>query len=274
MFIYKANIILFGSNGMLGKYVYSVLKNHYNVYRFTRDNYDILNDDLDLLETKITDLLSNDDIIINCSGVIPQKVGLDNYKTYIKINTLFPHILENISKKYNYKFIHITTDCVFSGKTGNYTEKDLHDASDIYGISKSLGEPKKSTVIRTSIIGEDSANNKSLLEWVRSNKGNQINGYKNHYWNGITCLTCANIIYKIINENLYWGGVKHIYSPDIVSKYDLCNYINDIYDLNIDVLEKVVDEKKMYLSGGNESEIIFEIESIKSQIKLQKEYKL
>mgnify|MGYP001414187775 FL=1 len=76
-----------------------------------------------------------------------------------------------------------------------------------------------------------------MLEWVIKNKNGHINGYSNHYWNGVTCLQLSKIINKIIDNNLYWNGVRHIFSPKVVSKKDLCTYISNVYNLNIQVNE-------------------------------------
>lgn len=117
--------------------------------------------------------------------------------------------------------IHPTTDCVFSGKKGGYVETDVHDELGSYGMSKSLGEPVGCTCIRTSIIGRELFNKKSFLEWVISNNNGTISGWSNHMWNGITCLEYCGVIEKIINEHLFWSGVKHIYSPTSVSKHEM-----------------------------------------------------
>ena len=90
--------------------------------------------------------------------------------------------------------IHVTTDCVFSGKDGNYNENSIHDETNDYGISKSLGELCDATIIRTSIIGEEINNKRSLLEWVRSNSGKEINGYENHFGMELLDLQLAYIL--------------------------------------------------------------------------------
>ena len=184
------------------------------------------------------------------------------------MNTLFPHKLNEISQKIRCRFIHITTDCVFDGSKGNYSVNDIHTAKDIYGISKSQGEPEEATIIRTSIIGEELYGKKSLIEWVKSRENCTINGYTNHYWNGVTCFELAKYINNIINKNVFWSGVRHIFSPNIVTKYDLCCYINEIYNLNIEVLPIQTDlQKNMTLS---DLEIIFTINNIYQQIIEQK----
>ena len=131
------------------------------------------------------------------------------------------------------KFIHITTDCVFSGLKGNYTEIDEHDETNNYGVSKSLGElGYNATIIRTSIIGEELKNKYSLLEWVKKHNHTTLNGYTNHYWNGLTCLQLAKVVDKMINDNIWWKGVRHIFSPTSVTKYKLVKMINNTYKLN------------------------------------------
>ena len=233
-------VYIFGSNGMLGNYVNSLLSQSYEIIPLIREDYDLSNLSINsLLELLKNKKIQKNDIVINCAGVIPQasqQRGL-NTKLYFTINSLFPVILSQICEKYNAKMIHITTDCVFSGHNGNYDENNIHDEINDYGISKSLGELCNATIIRTSIIGEEKNNKRSLLEWVKSNENNTINGYINHYWNGITCLQLAQIIYQIINENIYWSGVRHIFSPKSVSKYELISLINNIYKLNININE-------------------------------------
>jgi len=231
-------VIIFGSNGMLGRYLTKYLGSKYDVVPLTRKEYDVLNDNINLSDILIKYIdTTKDNVVINAIGLIPQ--ASKNYKIddkmYIKINSVFPHLLACICEKYNVKMIHSTTDCVFDGQKGNYVETDYHDANSIYGITKSTGEPSNCTVIRTSIIGEEIDNQRSLLEWVKSNINNEINGYNNHYWNGITCLQYAKIIDTMISNNILWKGVRHIFSPKSVSKYDLVNMINNIYDLNIKI---------------------------------------
>ena len=260
-------IYLFGSTGMLGCYVKNILNKYYNTISINRKEFDILNDEWNKLY-EILDHLQETDIIINCAGIIPQKTSATNYRSYIKINSLFPHKLQNICENKKCKLIHITTDCVFNGKKNDsYDENDIHTEKNIYGISKSLGEPENATIIRTSIIGEEINGKKSLLEWIKSKKNETINGYSNHLWNGITCLQLALIIKKIIDKKLFWKGIKHIYSPNIVSKYDLCVYINEIYNLNITINKFSTETINKTLKSIYKP--LFEIENIKNQIETQ-----
>lgn len=230
-------IYIFGANGMLGTYMKTYLKSQNKAcICFTRDDLDVSTVTYDKLE-KLFDkyTIHDNDIIINCAGIIPQSKNINDTssRNYFLINSLFPNMLSTIASLNKMKFIHITTDCVFSGSKGNYTELDCHDETNNYGVSKSLGElGYNSTVIRTSIIGEELKNKYSLLEWVKKHNNTIINGYTNHYWNGVTCLQLAKIINNMIDENIWWSGVRHIYSPTSVTKYELVQMINDIYNLN------------------------------------------
>lgn len=262
-------IFIFGANGMLGRYVNSYLSKYFNIINLTRNDYDISQLSIDTLNVfLIGKNITKDDVVINCAGVIPQssKQRFLNSKLYFIINSMFPIILSQLCEKYNAKMIHITTDCVFSGKNGNYNENSLHDETNDYGMSKSLGELCNATIIRTSIIGEEERNKRSLLEWVKSNKGNQINGFVNHFWNGVTCLELSKIIKKIINENLYWKGVRHIFSPRSVSKYELVSLINDIYDLNITIIPHETERVDKTLTTIYPENNMFFIPDLKDQI--------
>jgi len=265
-------IYIFGSTGMLGTYVTKILSNDFNITCITRKEFDILNDTWQKLN-KILSCLNENDVIINCAGIIPQKTNDHEYGKYIKINTLFPHKLQEIVEKSNAKFIHITTDCVFDGKKGYYNENDNHTETNVYGSSKSLGEPENATVIRTSIIGEELNHKKSLLEWVISKKNCTINGFANHFWNGVTCLTLSNIIENTITNNLYWKGVRHIFSHDTVSKYKLCSIINEVYELNINI-EKHKTKNTIDKTLNTIYNSTFDIDTIKNQIILQKKFNI
>lgn len=277
----SSRIFVIGANGMLGRYIISFLSSmKLQVHSIVRTDYDISNLSFESLnELFINKSISSNDVIINCAGIIPQSTNPSktNIRAYFTINSIFPVMLGVICEKYNARFIHITTDCVFSGKeNGNYTEQSLHTELNEYGTSKSLGELCCSaTIIRTSIIGEEIANKHSLLEWVKKNAGKNINGYKNHWWNGVTCLELSKIIYNIIVKDLFWNGVRHIFSPTCVNKYELIKMINDIYDLNANITAINMNENidKTLSTIYNENSL-FQIQEIEKQIAELKNYKI
>lgn len=266
-------IVVFGSNGMLGRYIYSYLSKNQNVVvGLSRRDYDVNDLTFDSLSKFINSKnFDKDTIIINCIGIIPQTKN-ENIKDYIKINSLFPIMLSLICSNMNWRFIHITTDCVFSGSLGGYNENMISDEENIYGITKSLGELGWGTIIRTSIIGEEEKSKRSLLEWVRSNKNSEISGYENHFWNGVTCLQLSKIIDQIIKENLFWNGIRHIFSPNIVSKFELITMINEVYNLNIRI-KKVNTFNRVNKSLTTiYNDTHFDIPEIKNQIIDMKAY--
>lgn len=264
-------IFVFGSTGMLGNYVINHLHRcNYNVVPVSRKNADM---------TKISDrtLLNSNigagDIIINCVGLIKQRANVTDYD-FIKINTLFPHMLANVCEHKDAKLIQISTDCVYSGIKGGYDENSIHDATDIYGRSKSLGEPANATVIRTSIIGEERSNFLSLLEWVKSNKNGTVCGFTNHLWNGITCLKFAEICDFIIKNDMFWSSVKHVFSPEVVSKYQLINIISEIYSLDINVFPTTHDQKCDRTLKTIRDDIFIPVEGLEEQIHRQMRFKI
>jgi len=267
-------IFIFGSNGMLGNYVNKYLcLNNYEIIPLTRNDYDLSKISIESLNNFLINKgLEKNDVIINCAGIIPQasKDKILNKNLYYKINSLYPVILSIICSNYDAKFIHITTDCVFSGKDGKYDENSFHDEINDYGTSKSLGELCSGTIIRTSIIGEEVTYKRSLVEWVKSNQNGNINGYINHFWNGVTCLELSKIIHKIIKDDLYWNGIKHIFSPTTVNKYQLCQIINNIYELNIEIKE--FETEKVDKSINTIYNKIFEIPELEVQIKEMKDF--
>lgn len=232
-------IILLGSDGMLGSYLNSVLSPNHSVLALTRKNID-----LSLCESSLISffekIVSPGDVIVNSAGIIKQRDF--KIEEMIKVNSILPNFLGGLKQKIDCEVIHITTDCVFSGLVGKYDENSKHDCLDEYGKSKSLGENNLNTNIRTSIIGEEKRNKRSLLEWVKANKNQKVNGYSNHLWNGVTCLELSKLIEEIIDKKLFWKGVKHIHSPNTVSKSELVSMISDIYELNLKVLETETNE--------------------------------
>ena len=257
-------IFVLGHTGMLGRYVYTYLKSegYKNVIGLSRK---------ELGASCVSDAQLNPvsfpkgTIIINCMGIINSRKGISDLE-FIQVNSVFPHLLSNMCEKTGSKLIHITTDCIYDGLRGNYDESFISNATDIYGKTKSLGEPKNTTVIRTSIIGEELNNKRSLLEWVKSNKGKEVLGYTNHIWNGITCLQFAKICKHIIDNKLFWREIKHLYSPEAITKYELVKLISKIYDLNIKVIPHETEILCDRTLTSIRNEIMIDIPSLETQL--------
>jgi len=230
-------IVVLGKNGMLGRYVYTYFKSvGYDTIGVSRKDVSIAEVDKLVLTDFFTSLeLSEDDVVINCIGVIKPRVDELGVLNAININSVLPHVLEEILLEMKINLIHPTTDCVYDGLQGQYDEDHPHNVTDIYGRTKSLGEPENSTVIRTSIIGEEVNQGRSLVEWIKSSKNKTVNGFVNHQWNGVTCLEFAKICREIIEGDLYWEGVRHVFSPTSVNKLELTGLISEIYELNMTI---------------------------------------
>jgi dTDP-4-dehydrorhamnose reductase len=246
-------VLILGGTGMLGNAVGKYFQAHqdkYDTYLTTRDMsliYSKSNNWIKFDPTgKILDashalrdvfeyMPRNPDIIINCIGVIKPFMA-KNKRESILINALLPHLWAEDSLALNIKFLHITSDCVFSGAKGNYVESSLHDALDDYGKSKSLGEPvDNAMVIRTSIIGPEIHKQASLVAWAQSQAGKEVSGFTNHLWNGITCKQYAIVCSKIIDNDLYEQGLFHVHS-DIVNKAELLQMIDYRYNLGLKII--------------------------------------
>lgn len=227
------SIAIIAANGMLGYAVSLYFESkHIEVKKITRKEFDIVDNDFQKLENLVKDV----DCIINCAGIIKPLISSNRIEDILNVNSIFPRNLSILSKLLNVKVIHVTTDCVFSGKKGNYNENSYFDAEDLYGLSKCAGDIGELMTLRTSIIGEEKNNSRSLLAWAKSQAGKQINGYINHFWNGLTTVYFAEIIYKILTSGHYKKGIFHIYSPNKVSKFELLNYINEIYTLDLKIV--------------------------------------
>lgn len=263
-------IFILGSSGMLGTYLKSFLQSKYELICPNRKDVDFCDNEKNIKKFFKDKNICANDVIINAAGIIKQRKP--EVIEMIKVNSLLPHILSDIKDETDCKVIHITTDCVFSGKKGKYLETDIHDCEDDYGKSKSLGESKNLTIIRTSIIGEELNNKLSLCEWVKSQNNKTINGFTNHYWNGVTCLELSKIIDDIIQKNNYWLGVRHLHSPDIVSKYELVSIIGKYFNINFNLIP--VQSNICFRDLSSIYKIDFAINSIEYQVKEMSEYKI
>lgn len=202
-------VLILGGSGMLGHRMAKVLEE--------LDPIVPRRDEFNAPESIAKFGLADGDWVINCIGAIPQKnKSADEMQ---RINADFPRLL---AFEGNYRFIQIATDCVYSGKTGNYTELANKDAEDVYGYTKKLGEPANFMNLRCSIVGAELTSKKSLFEWVANQpKGATINGFINHFWNGITTDAFARIVLGIIQNDFWLRRTQHIVPYDVVSKYEL-----------------------------------------------------
>ena len=232
-------VLILGSTGMLGSACLKVFKRDksFEVFATSRKpgghhvSLDATNSDLPVLFNEY-----RPNWIINCIGIIKPHINeasTDSIQNAIKINSQFPADLATAAKEVKARIIQIATDCVYSGKKGMYIESDFHDATDVYGKTKSLGEVPSENVmhLRSSIIGPEVGRATSLLEWFMNQpKDAQINGFSDHLWNGITTHQFAKVSLGIAKSNWFNQGVHHIIPSDIVTKAELLNIFSETYN--------------------------------------------
>ncbi|MDQ6472048.1 SDR family oxidoreductase [Flavobacterium sp. LHD-80] len=231
-------ILILGISGMAGHVVYTYLNelNKYELLGTTNSNSFGNNSvKLDIFNiAELDDLIHNfkPDFIINCIGVLISS-SKKTPENAVLANSYLPHHLARLSYDNNFKLIHISTDCVFSGKEGRYTEKSFKNATDLYGISKSLGEidDQRNVTIRTSIIGpEIKSIGEGLFHWFMFQE-KEINGYKRNFWSGVTTLELAYFIEWILNTEL--TGLVHLTNNESISKFDLLTLISSVFNKEI-----------------------------------------
>lgn len=227
-------VLLFGATGMAGHIAY--------YYLLSTGKYEITNvvfrtpltEDSIVVDVTNRDTVAEvvrrvqPEIILNCVGVLI-KGSKEHPDNAILINAYFPHLLKKMADEVGAKLIHISTDCVFSGKRGNYTEDDFRDADDVYGRSKALGEVinEKDLTIRTSIIGPElKKNGEGLFHWFMNQHG-KINGFKTAIWGGVTTLELAKAIDSAIVQNK--TGLVQLSNGVGIAKYDLLQLFKKIW---------------------------------------------
>ena len=227
-------VLLFGATGMAGHIVYYYLRDTgkydiTNVVFRTPLTADSIVVDVSNKEA-VAEVVhkAQPEVIINCIGVLI-KGSKEHPDNAIQINAYFPHLLKKLADEVGAKLVHVSTDCVFSGKKGNYSEEDFRDADDVYGRSKALGEVinDKDLTIRTSIIGPElKTNGEGLFHWFMSQHG-QVNGFKTAIWGGVTTLELAKALDAALEQNK--TGLVQLSNGVGISKYDLLSLFKEIW---------------------------------------------
>jgi len=247
----RYRILIFGSTGMLGHTLFMRFSegSNMNVFATARDTgglspwfapemlAKILGgvdaDDFNSVQRAIHEV--RPDIVINCVGIIKQLPNAKDPVISITINSLFPHQLAEVCKAIGARLIHISTDCVFAGDKGNYTESDRPDAVDLYGRSKLLGEldyPPCLT-LRTSIIGHELKGKFGLIEWFLAQEG-KVRGFTNAIYSGFPTVEMARIIADFVIPNPNLEGLYHV-SSEPISKYNLLKLVAERYSKKIEI---------------------------------------
>ena len=243
-------ILIFGATGMLGHKLVQVLGRSAEVWGSLRGpidtikEYDIFNtdrlvDNIDAAdEGSIRRALDQvrPDVVINAVGIVKQLPTSKDVITALTINSIFPHRLAQLSEEYGYRLLTVSTDCVFDGVKGNYSEADAPNATDLYGKSKELGEVTNGCCItlRTSIIGRELGTSHSLVEWFLGSEGKQVKGFTKAIYSGFPTIVLADIINDLVFSFPDMAGLYHV-SSDPINKYELLGLLQRCYGSDIEI---------------------------------------
>ena len=256
-------ILILGGDGMIGHKMVQVLSNFiHEITVSIREQRELTKQCFspkvkvffnDFLKENVLTFLDkvNPDVIINAIGITIRRGVNDHVSDAIYVNSYFPHQLANWVGIHNKRLIHFSTDCVFSGSEGSYSENSTPNALDYYGKTKGLGEvfSKNTLTLRSSMIGPELFNKTELFEWVINNKEKEINGFSRVMYSGVTTVYMASLLANLIKKYKDLSGVYNIASNPI-SKFELLHLINDNFDLGLIINkdQNIVSNKTLHTS--------------------------
>jgi len=272
----RRKFLVLGSTGMAGHTISLYLSEQgHEVTAFSTKPFpyckNLIGDAMD--RGCMTSILQEDvyDVVINCIGVLNQDCDHEPSRA-VYLNSYFPHFLADTLKKRSTKLIHMSTDCVFSGRSGSYNENSFRDGETFYDRTKALGEidDQKNLTFRNSIIGPDlKENGIGLLNWFMKQQGS-INGYSKAIWTGVTTLTLAKALERAANENL--TGIYQLVNNESISKFDLLGLFNKHMKENkVRILpsEEVIVNKSLV---NNRNDFSFQVPSYEQMVLEMKEW--
>jgi dTDP-4-dehydrorhamnose reductase len=246
-------ILVLGGTGMLGHQLVKSWRKHFDVWTTLRGNFDTVErygifqkekticgvtaEDFDSIVNAFAIVKPN--VVMNCIGVIKQSKTSKNPVVTLSTNAIFPHRVAALCQTAGARFITLSTDCVFAGTRGNYSESDTPDALDLYGQSKRWGEvvgSENCLTIRSSIIGRELFTTHSLVDWFLSNRGKNkiVRGFTQAIYTGFPTVVFCYIFWDIIENHTDLSGLWHI-SSEPISKFELLKIINQVFDAKIQI---------------------------------------
>jgi dTDP-4-dehydrorhamnose reductase len=232
-------ITILGGSGAIGRVISHYLgMRHWQVEALTSETAEIRKDNhLQVCEAVLS---RSPDLVLNLAGFTRDRCLNSDPESILSINSIFP---QNAARKFasaGVPFVHLSTDCVFNGKAGPYTESSLCDAEEIYGQSKAAGESQNAIVLRGSFLGPGIPPHfQGFLEWILAKKNSKVSGFSNVYWNGITYLTLAEVVEEIHHGRLTEPGVYHLNSMESLSRSALIEVVGRAFNLNIETTEEI-----------------------------------
>ena len=269
-------VLILGGTGMAGHTISIYFKEAgHNVTAFSRSKVDYCrNINGDIRDFKSLIKIINEgqyDAIINAIGILNQNAE-DNKSNAVLVNSYLPHFLSDKTKEMKTRVIHMSTDCVFSGKTGGYSETSLRDGETFYDRSKALGElvNNKDLTFRNSIIGPDmNERGIGLFNWFMKQEG-KINGFTKAIWTGVTTLTLAKAMEQALMEDL--TGLYNLVNNETISKYELLRLFNKyMKDEQLDILpsDKLSLDKSL---TNNRTDFLFKVPTYEVMVAEMKEW--
>ncbi len=243
-------VLVLGGTGMLGHKLWQVLDSLLDVHVTVRASADAVGrmelfdpvrtvadvsaERFDTVERAVAAV--EPDVVVNCIGIVKQLRAAHDPIASISINSLFPHRVAQLCRREGARLIQISTDCVFSGRTGGYSERDIPDPVDLYGRSKLLGEVADGDclTVRTSIIGRELSGANGLLEWFLAQE-QSVRGFRRAIFSGLTTHALARVLAAVISEHPALRGIRHVASAPI-SKHDLLCMLRDAYRSSVEVV--------------------------------------
>ncbi len=272
----RMKFLVLGATGMAGHIISLYLKEQgHDVTAFSRSHFPYCkNINGDAMDNRFVMLMLLDgdyDVVINCIGVLNQACDREHSRA-VYLNSYFPHLIVDILSGTKTKLIHMSTDCVFSGKSGPYNEDSLRDGETFYDRTKALGEvdDDKNLTFRNSIIGPDmKESGMGLFNWFMNQSG-IIDGYTKAIWTGVTTLTLAKAMERAVVENL--TGLYNLVNNESISKFDLLGLFNKhIRDGELFIQSnETVDLNKSLVNNRND--FSFEIPSYEQMVIEMKEW--
>jgi dTDP-4-dehydrorhamnose reductase len=240
--------LVLGASGMLGHQVFRVFRTRFDTTGVFRGPPERLAShpafagarmvgDVNVLHRGAVEAVIKDcrpDVVINCVGLIKQVPDAENERLAIALNGQLPHELAVLGERFGFRLIHISTDCVFSGRRGRYTEADDPDPEDVYGRTKHMGEVCQAAclTLRTSLIGPEIERRASLLEWFLSRAGRTVQGFAYAIFSGLTTPVLARELARIVEQFRNLSGLYHV-AAEPISKYDLLALIREAFGIEV-----------------------------------------
>lgn len=244
-------ILIFGVSGMLGHKLYQRLRGRHEVFGTIRGSFDQIEEYGIFTPESVIDGVRVEDVssiekaiescrpeaIVNAIGVIKQLLGPNDVVRALEVNSIFPHRLKDIALTSGSRVITVSTDCVFDGSDGDYSETDPPTARDLYGMSKLLGEldAPGCLTLRTSMIGRELGSKNSIVEWFLANRSGRVEGFRRAMYSGLTTIELSAVIESLIIDHPGLDGLFNV-GGEPITKYDLLTLINEAFEAGVTVV--------------------------------------